>query len=95
MMGKRFIAIALLVLLMLSVFAGCGEKEKAEGPISTQEAVQIAVADAGYAMTDVTNAHPHTGERDGQTIYEVHFECDGKSFTYVISAANGEILSRG
>lgn len=94
---KRLIAAALLVLMMLSVFTGCGEKEETptqQAQISTQEAVQIAVTDAGYAMTDVTNAHPHTGQQDGQTVYEVHFECDGKNFTYVISAT-GEILSKG
>lgn len=94
-MKKRILAVLLLGLLMLSILAACAQEEPEPTPITSQKAVQIAVSDAGYALTDVTNAHPHSGEADGKAIYEIHFSCDGKEFTYVIDAQTGEILSRG
>ena len=93
-MKNRIMAVLVLGLLMLSMLAACAQEEPKSEPITSQKAVQIAVSDAGYALTDVTNAHPHSSEKDGKTIYEIHFNCDGKEFTYLIDAETGEILQK-
>ena len=91
-MFKKIIAL-MLVLLTLTAFTACGEKK--DEPLTAQQAVQIAVTDAGYSLTDVTNAHPHQSLQDGVIIYQIHFSAGGNDFTYEINGNTGEILSRG
>ncbi len=92
-MFKKLIAAMLLVLLTLSVFTACGEEKKE--PLTAQQAIQIAVSDAGYSLTEVTNAHPHQRQENGVTIYQIHFSVDGQEFSYEINGSTGEIISKG
>ncbi|MBQ5712673.1 MAG: PepSY domain-containing protein [Oscillospiraceae bacterium] len=86
---KKFITIALATLLCLSLLAGCGEEVKT---LTQQEAMQIAVSDAGYEVTQVTGIHAHEGEQDGSLVYQIHFNANGTEYTYLIHGQTGEIL---
>ena len=88
---KKLIATVLAAILCLSMLAACGEEEKT---LTQQEAMQIAVADAGYEVTQVSGIHAHVGEENGTTVYQIHFNAGGTEYTYLIDGSTGDILSK-
>lgn len=60
--------------------------------ITMDEAIAIALKDAGFKDTDVTGLHAELERDDGITIYDVDFYKDGKEYDYEIHAETGEIL---
>ena len=88
---KKLITIALAALLCLSLLAACAEEPKT---LTQQEAMQIAVSDAGYEITEASGIHAHEGEQNGGLVYQVHFSAGGNEYTYLIDGQTGEILSK-
>lgn len=87
---KRLIAIVLLLVLAVSLFAGCGKKF-----LTSDDAQKVALKDLGIAEKDAENIHIHVGESAQGPAYSIHIEYQGQTHEYVILAATGEILSTG
>lgn len=60
--------------------------------ITMDEALAIALKDAGFQEADVTGLHAELERDDGVTIYDVDFYKDGKEYDYEIHAETGKIL---
>jgi uncharacterized membrane protein YkoI len=89
-MKKRIFAIALMALLLLGILAGC----KNDGPLTEEEAKQIVIEHSGASAREAANVHVHLGEnKDGAVVFNVYVTVNNKSYTYVLHATTGEILS--
>lgn len=62
--------------------------------ITADEAIAIALADAGLTEDQVTRLHAEFDYDDGRPEYEVEFRKDGFEYSYDIHAESGRILSR-
>ena len=91
-MKKQVILCLVLAALLLPILAGCGSGPDA---ITGEQAQKIAVEDAGFDVKQATNVHTHFVTEDGIPCFSVHFSAGGKDFSYVISAADGTVLSGG
>ena len=60
--------------------------------ISMDEAIAIALKDAGFGEKDVTGLHTELERDDGVTYYDVDFYKDGKEYDYEIHAQTGNVL---
>lgn len=60
--------------------------------IAMDEAIAIALQDAGFDQAQVAGLHAELERDDGITIYDVDFYKDGKEYDYEIHAETGEIL---
>lgn len=59
--------------------------------ITLDEAINIALKDAGFQQADVKGLHAELERDDGITIYDVDFYKDNKEFDYEIDATTGKI----
>lgn len=91
-MKKNIIAIILLVVFSLSLLAGCTQKVKI---VTSDEAEKIALAQAGISKDQATDIHTHIVTEQGLTCYSIHITAGDKEYSFVISAADGAILSSG
>ena len=89
-MKLRIIAILLLAVMLVGCSSNSGNSALTE-----EQAVAIALEDAGVTQADVTGLHTHLGLQDDTPVYSVHFYIGQESFGYVINAVTGEILSVG
>ena len=66
----------------------------AEAPaiITMDEAIAIALKDAGFKEADVTGLHAELERDDGITVYDVDFYKGGKEYDYEIHAETGAVL---
>ena len=88
MKTRRFLALMLILVLCLSVLAGCGSKF-----IGKAKAKEIALADAGVTVQDIRDYDCELDrEVIGQTAYEVSFDVGFDDYEYTIDALTGEIL---
>ena len=62
--------------------------------ITKEEAVAIALADAGFTEDQVKRLRTEFDRDDGQPEYEVDFHRDGYEYDYEIHAETGAILSK-
>lgn len=62
--------------------------------LTGDEALSIALADAGLSSADVTNVRTHRDMDDGVPEWEVEFSCGDYEFDYTIHAVTGKILDR-
>ena len=62
--------------------------------ITKEEAIAIALADAGFTEDQVTKLRTEFDYDDGRPEYEVDFHQGGFEYDYEIDAATGAILSR-
>ena len=90
-MKKRVLSLLVLVTLLLGVFTACGNNDV----LTPEQAQKIAVEDAGFTVKQATDIHTHIVTEEGVPCFSVHFSAGGKDFSYVISAADGTILSGG
>lgn len=60
--------------------------------ITMDEAIAIALKDAGFKEADVKGLHAELERDDGITIYDVDFYKDAKEYDYEINAESGKIL---
>ena len=73
--------------------AADGSSDQAE-ELSRDEAVAIALADAGYNLADIHDLSVELEIERGVKFYEVDFEAGVYDFEYDIDAVSGEILKR-
>lgn len=88
---KKTLIFVLLLALVLSLFAGCGNKDFLEA----EDAQKIALKDLGIKEADAESIHVHVGQMEEGPAYSIHIDYDGQTYEYVILAATGEILSVG
>lgn len=87
-MKKRIVASLLVVVLVL--FAACGNKNKV---LTQEEAIAIALEDANLESYD--DAHAHVATEDGTVCYSIHITVGDVTYNYEIAAKGGQILSSG
>ena len=86
---KKYITTILLVITISGLIAGCGKNTD----IGKDEAVRIALEDAGFIESDVTRLYVSKDHDDGGSYYEVQFTNDNKEYEYEILASDGNIIS--
>ena len=64
------------------------------GSVSSQEALSIALSDAGFEQDQVTITDAKLNNENGIPAYEIEFNDGEREFEYTIDAATGEILGR-
>jgi len=79
----------LLVALLLSVFTACANKADIVTP---EQAQKIALEQAGLTDDGTASIHTHIGDHNGIPCYSVHITAGDKEFSFMISAADGQIL---
>lgn len=87
-MLKRSTAILLLIIMVAGMFTAC------QPSITSEEAIQVALADMKADEADVESVHVHEGTYQNQACYNVYITVDGTSMTYVIAFHGGEILAK-
>lgn len=70
------------------------EAPAAASRITKEEAIAIALADAGFTQDQVTRLRAEFDYDDGRPEYEVDFHQDRCEYDYEIHAETGKILSR-
>lgn len=85
---KKLLAIMLAVLMVLSLCACQEEKEL----ISEKEAMDAALAHAGYKIQDVTNIHVHKSNYKDTVVYSIYFSHGTDSYSLVVDGYSAEIL---
>ena len=91
-MNKRFFSFLMLVCIVFSLLAACGEKK--EKIITQQEAYAIILEDLGISEAEAGEPHFHIGPHDGVVCYNFYLTVDGEPVSYTISTS-GEILEKG
>ena len=86
---KKVLIFILLLVLTVSLFAGCGNKDFLEA----EDAQKIALKDLGIREQDADSIHVHVGQMEEGPSYSIHIEYQGQTHEYVILATTGEILS--
>ena len=89
-MKKNVIAIMLLVVFSLSLLAGCSQKIKV---VTSDEAQKIALEQAGISADQAEDIHTHIVTEQGLTCYSIHITAGDNAYSFIISAADGAILS--
>ena len=87
----------LTVLLAAAVLCGCssvGAAQQIGGLLTAEEAIDIALQDAGFARDQVEYLHAEYEVDRGVPQYEVEFHQGQWEYDYEINAENGAILSR-
>lgn len=90
-MRFKILSLILVIVMLLGVLAGCGKDDV----VTTEQAQKIATEAAGLSADDVTDIHTHIVTEDGIPCYSVHISSAKGEFSYIIAAADGEILSGG
>lgn len=90
-MLRRFSAILLALVLVLTLFAACGGEE--DGPLTQEKAKQIVMDDLGANASAVSDIHVHVVTEDGVACYSIHVTYGKVQKTYLIHGITGEILS--
>ena len=88
-MKKRWIALARMTALMIGTFAACGSG----ADIGRNEALEVALKDAGVAEEDATRLQVSEDRDDGRKVYDVRFDVENTAYDYEIQASDGTILS--
>ncbi len=84
-MKKRIIALALLAVLALTLFAACGKTV-----LSSEAAQKKALEALGIPKNQVTDIHTHvvSGDVPG---YSIHITHGGEEITVFVDAVTGEV----
>lgn len=88
-MKKRIIAILLLIVLSVTLFAACGKKSTT---VTTKQAQKIALEEIGLSTAEVDDIHVHATQYDGLACYQIHIT-SGKVTFYVYISQAGEVLA--
>lgn len=91
-MKKRMVAVLILAALLMGVFTACGSKAEV---LTGEEAQAIALEQAGLTKDQVTDIHTHIVTEDGIPCYSIHISSTEGDYAYVITAADGTVLSGG
>lgn len=91
-MKRRILVCLILSALVLSLFTACGSNNDV---LTAEQAQKIAAEDAGFDVKQAEDIHTHIVTENGIPCFSVHFSAGGKDFSYIISAADGTIISGG
>lgn len=84
---KKLSILFIAALLLPTLFA-CGQSNT----ITREQALQIALEDAGFVLSDVMDPDAELDRDSGKLHYDVDFEKNGSEYEYEIDAQTGEIL---
>ena len=70
-------------------------QNNANGAVTLEEAVDIALKDAGFTAADVNFTKKAQDTDDGVQKYEIEFTNGGYEYDYDINAATGQIIEKG
>ena len=88
-MKKRLFSLALAAILVVGLCTACGSNK-----VYTQEQAQkLALKDAGITADEATDIHAHLVTENGIPCYSIHIYTSETTYSYVIAAKGGEILS--
>lgn len=104
---KRMISVLFSLLLMLAVLSGCGEEKvknppldagssqpsEPSGPVTEEEAGELAFDRAGTESQYVSGYRLETETDDGRSTYDIEFYSDGHHYEVEIDPATGQIIS--
>ncbi len=104
---KKIISVLLSLLLLSMVLIGCGEEKvknppldpgssrpsQSVGPVTEEEAGQIAFQQAGTESQYVSGYRLETEQDDGRSTYDIEFFSDGHHYEVEIDPATGQIIS--
>ena len=79
-----------LLLVLAFILAGCGDKN---GPLTAEDAQQIALNHAGVKSAEDIHTHVVSGEE--HPCYNIHLTIEGVSYEYLIDGITGEVLAHG
>ena len=88
-MNRRIVAVLMLALLVLGLFAGCQEESEV---ISQEDAVAVVLEELGKTEDEVT-AHVHVTTHEGMPCWGVYVTVDGQTYLYAVHCETAEILS--
>ena len=86
---KKLFAALLAVMMLLSVLAGCGDKNKLP---SVEDLEAVAVEDAGLTDADVYDVHTHMITYEEKPAYNIHITTPDAEYQYYFDA-RGEMLA--
>ena len=89
-MAKRIVSLLLVAVLAIGLLAACGK----DGPLTTDEAIQVALDDLGVKEKNVDSADVHPTTADGEACYAVYISVDGQHWEYIIHGHSGQILHK-
>lgn len=89
-MKNRVIALIVLAAMMLCLFAACDKK----GPVTQDEAKEIALESLNLKASDADDIHVHIGEVEGVVCYNIHVTVGDQEYSVYINADTGEIVDR-
>ena len=87
-MKKRIIAIIALLVLALTLFAGC----KKNKTVTSEEVQKIALKAANLTAEQVDDVHVHVTSYEGVPCYQIHITVGEQEYAYYIDQS-GEILN--
>jgi len=85
---------ALIILILMEVVVAWYLIEQfRQNYLSGEEALAVALTDAGLTREDAGKADIDLETRQGRAWYEIEFETSGGTYRYHIDAETGEVLS--
>lgn len=94
------ISALIITLVFVLVISACGQptnsggNEQASAKISADEALDIALREAGATKENITKLRNELDRDDGTLVYEIEFDSAGKEYSYEVNAQTGEIRER-
>lgn len=85
------LAAVIIAAAAAGIFTGCGIF--GGNDIGREEALAVALADAGVDEADTTRLKVSEDRDDGRKIYEIQFDAGDREYDYEIQASDGKILS--
>lgn len=85
------IAIILTALLLVLTFAACGSGEAEAPKISAEEALNIALNEAGVTPESVRNLENRLERENGVAVYEIDFKSGILEYSYDVNAETGAV----
>lgn len=86
---KRVLSIILIAVFVFSLSACAGDAK-----ITADEALEIALEEAGLSSDDVRNVENRLERDDGVLIYEIDFDAGDTEYSYDVDARTGAIVDR-
>ncbi len=86
------IAIILTALLLVLTFAACGTSETQAPKISAEEALEMALAEAGVTPESVRNLTNNLETENGILVYDIDFTSGILEYSYDVNAETGDVV---
>lgn len=89
---KKSVVLAMAAMMTAAIVTGCGTAGGGKD-IGKDEALEIALSDAGVHENDTTRLRVAEDREDGGKVYEIQFDAAGVEYDYEVAAEDGKILS--